>query len=89
MKLQCVTNVIPQLAGEGALDYDIKADGLLVVIDAQGRKVCFTPAQFEPILKEGRLANGGATALAGEHIDAAAQADASMNGKAAKKGRRA
>jgi len=89
MKLQSITRIIPRLVGEGALDYDLKEDGLLVVIDAQGRKVCFTPAQFEPILKEGRLANGGATALAGEHIDAAAQADASMNGKAAKKGRRA
>jgi len=77
MKLQCVTNVIPQLAGEGALDYDIKEDGLLVVIDAQGRKVCFTPAQFEPLLKEARLARAAATASAG------------TNEKAAKKGRRA
>jgi len=89
MKLQSITRIIPQLVGEGALDYDLKEDGLLVVIDAQGRKCRFTPAQFEPILKEARLANAGATALAVAHIDTAAQADASMNGKAAKKGRRA
>ena len=77
MKLQCVTNVIPQLAGEGALDYDIKEDGLLVVIDTQGRKCHFTPAQFEPLLKEARLARAAATASAG------------TDEKAAKKGRRA
>ena len=77
MKLQSITRIIPQLVGEGALDYDLKEDGLLVVIDAQGRKVCFTPAQFEPLLKEARLARAAATASAG------------TNEKAAKKGRRA
>lgn len=89
MKLQSITRIIPRLVGEGALDYDLKEDGLLVVIDVQGRKCHFTPAQFEPILKEARLANAGATAKAVAQADAAAQADASMNGKAAKKGRRA
>ena len=77
MKLQSITRIIPRLVGEGALDYDIKEDGLLVVIDAQGRKVCFTPAQFEPLLKEARLARAAATASTG------------TNEKAAKKGRRA
>ena len=89
MKLQSITRIIPQLVGEGALDYDLKEDGLLVVIDAQGRKVRFTPAQFEPILKEARLARAGATATAAVHADAAKQAEAGSNNKAAKKGRRA
>ena len=52
MKDKKIEKILPKLVGSRPLAYDLKADGQLVVIDAQGRKLSFTPAVYQPLYNE-------------------------------------
>ena len=47
MKDKQIEKIIPKLIGAAAMDYDLKEDGLLVVIDQQGKKRCFLPEDYK------------------------------------------
>ena len=48
MKDKQIEKLIPKLIGAAAMDYDLKEDGLLVVIDQQGKKRRFLPDEYKP-----------------------------------------
>jgi len=48
MKDKQIEKIIPKLIGAAAMDYDLKEDGLLVVIDQQGKKRRFLPDEYKP-----------------------------------------
>jgi len=52
MKDKKIEKILPRLVNRPPLAYDLKADGQLVVIDAQGRKLSFTPADYQPLYNE-------------------------------------
>lgn len=57
MKDKTVEKIIPKLIASPALDYDLKRDGLLVVIDAAGKKHSFKPDAYLPLLTPNRSAS--------------------------------
>lgn len=56
MKDKSIEKILPRLVGGTPLDHDLKADGLLVVIDAQGRKVSFAPGEYQALINEAQPA---------------------------------
>jgi hypothetical protein len=54
MKDKNLEKIIPKLIGNKPMDYDLKSDGLLVVIDAEGKKRSIPPAEYWSLLNEGK-----------------------------------
>lgn len=50
MKDKKVEKAIPRLVGGAPMAYDLKPNGLLVVIDGQGAKHTFTPEQYTNLI---------------------------------------
>ena len=52
MKDKQIEKILPLLVGGETKSYDLKADGLLVVIDSQGRKCFFNPEAYRGLLAD-------------------------------------
>ena len=48
--INLTTQVLAKLGFSNPLDYDIKSDGLLVVVDAAGRKYSLPRKEYESLL---------------------------------------
>lgn len=55
MKNKTLEKYITKLVGAKPMDYDIKPDGLLVVIDAQGRKRSFEAGTYQAVIANNSL----------------------------------
>ena len=58
MKDKQIEKIIPKLIGAPAMDYDLKEDGLLVVIDQQGKKRRFLPEEYKAQNAERAVSTG-------------------------------
>lgn len=52
MENERLEEIVEALAGEHVLSYALKADGVLVVIDQQGRKHTYLPAAYRHLQRK-------------------------------------
>jgi len=56
MKDKTIEKIIPKLIDGKPMDYDLKPDGLLVVIDAHSKKCSFPQESYQAYIDEGKPA---------------------------------